>query len=560
VRSWMKWGSLVLLAGACRAEPEAPAAEACASNTPPCGVEAPIEVPPYTGTHPIDAATHAPFFLAGHVPVEDDRPSLCRRLFADLVGRYPTRDEVVETCGDRSAEAIVDDLMARDAHLHLAQRQWRDRLDTLDVLVRFSYLKSLYEEVDQLTRGELLYPAFVERVLAHPGFVGQDFFPAERAARAFDAFLGRPATESEANDFGNLFRPWVLNQESDPDFPYIAYNQPYVWPAYCEPFAPCSTTLFGGASLGLTGTFEDYATWETIDETTRQALFVPGRLLAKQPLFWEAAADDILERYLGWNDGGRFPREVGIVLPEVRRALTRFLEQTGNWRQAERLVLTSWLYRQRTVFEPGELPADAPVWMTGPVKAADAETWLDSAMNVTIDFGNCDPRYPDGFGYSAIQQILANDPNVDPSTIAAEFVKLHELSGSRLPLVYAPDYQGLIPSFQYYGVARIIGGCPGFNSGRVDPVGTSFAYTQESLAELLCQEGVVDEGRPFIPGTTATLHHQMSLLFGREARAEEIAGFHAAHDACVPGEDCDSATTISSVCVALLGSAEMLFY
>lgn len=545
-----RWAWALLSLMACRGGTDAPV---------PQEVTPEPEVPPYTGAHLIDAATHASFFLAGHEPREDDRPALCRRLFADLIGRYPTRDEVIETCGDRPVEVIVDDLMSRDAHLFLAQRQWRDRLDTLDVIVRFSYLRSLYEEVDKLTRGELLYPAFAERVLAHPGFVGQDFFPAERAKRAFRAFLGRPATDAEANDFGNLFRPWYLAQQPDPDFPYIQYNQPYLSNGYCEPFAPCSTKLFGGASLGLSGSFQQFATWETIDETTRQALFVPGRLLSRQPLFWEAAADDILERYLGWNDGGRFPRTVGIELPAVRRALTRYLEQTGNWGGAERLVLTSWLYRQRTVFEPDERPArDAPVWTSGPVKAADAETWLDSAMNVTIDFGTCDPRYPDGFGYSLIAQALMNDPRWSPSAIAAEFQKLHALSGSRLPLVYAPDYEGLIPSFQYYGVARLIGGCPGFGTTRTEPVGTAFAFTQESLAELLCQEGVVDEGRPLIPETAFTLHHQMSLVFGREAREEEVAAFLAAHDMCT--DDCDHESTIRSVCVGLLGSAEMLFY
>lgn len=522
-----------------------------------------IEVPPYEGDHLLDARTHAYFFVAGHEPVEDDRAVLCRRLFADLIGRYPTIGEVTEICGDRPVGAIVDDLMARDEHRYLAWRQWRDRMGTLDVITYWRYLKLLYEEVDRLVLGEIDYATFASRVLAHPGFITQDFFPADRARRAFTTFLGREATDAEANELSHLFRVWYMATEQDPDFNYLQVNLAYISPGYCEPLFPCSTKLFGGASLDMQGTFSDFWAWEELDDEVVHKLGAVGRLFAEQPIFWDAAADEILERYLGWNDGGRFPRTTGILMPEVRTALALYLRETGDYRGAQKLVLTSWLYRQRTVFEADERPADdTPVWTSGPIKAADAETWIDSAMNLTFDFGTCDPRYPDGFGYTQIAQVLMDPNRPFPPTneqIAEEFRKLHELSESRLPLSYSEFYGAEIPDFQYLGFARLLGGCPGFGTDRVAPIGTAFAFTQESAAELLCQPGVVTS-IPESGGTPEVVSLHVERLFGRAATDAEIAAFETARSTCEPLVDCSDQALVSASCVALLGSAEMLFY
>src|SRR5215813_2478823 len=49
-------------------------------------------VPPYQGDHPIDRVLH-PILWKQHItPVEAAPAELCRRLFADLLGRVPSTD------------------------------------------------------------------------------------------------------------------------------------------------------------------------------------------------------------------------------------------------------------------------------------------------------------------------------------------------------------------------------------------------------------------------------------------------------------------------------------
>src|SRR5688572_4688343 len=100
-----------LLVSACadKTTPAPPvAADPCigpgAEDDPRC--EAPIA--PYTGDHAIDAATHALFARAGHVPEPAGATELCRRLGGDLLGRFPSADEAAALCGGgQSAGAIA---------------------------------------------------------------------------------------------------------------------------------------------------------------------------------------------------------------------------------------------------------------------------------------------------------------------------------------------------------------------------------------------------------------------------------------------------------------------
>jgi len=554
-------GAALLAVGSCSKEPAAPEPIA-----PPPIVDEPMEAPkppPFMGTNVIDAATHAVFFHAEHTPTEAPMRELCRRLHADLVGRYPTKAQVARDCDGKTVEEIVDALRADSRYLVLSHRHWRDRLDTDDAASDWRYLRDLYAKIDRLHRGQLRYEELVVEVLAHPAFTMTEAQPADRVRAAFRAFLGREATDAEAADLASLYRPWIPTQEMDPDFTYTYRNRSYVYPVLCQPLLHCKATMLGGGTLDLRGSGQDRVAYEDLETWQLDQLKEIGRVFARQAILWEAAADAILNRLLGWSDGGRNPREPGIVLPEVRQALAEYLAETGDYVGAEKMVLTSWLYRQSAIVEPDGLGDDpaAPVpaiYTVGPLKAATPEVWLDSALNIAIDFGTWDPRYTDGFGYFLIQQAVQQG-NLPQDQLEAELLRLHRMQDSILTL-RVDEMSGMtIPDFRYVQVVRLIGGAPGFQAVRTGPDGVAYAYTQESLAELLCQAGVAQNASPGgDPSTANILTHQMNRLFARDATSEEITMFRDARDTCT--DDCSVQAAVNASCVALLGSAEMLFY
>src|SRR5215468_10486826 len=53
---------------------------------------------PYNGDHPIDRLVYPLFSAMGIAPVFATDEEVCRRLFADLIGRFPTLDETKTRC------------------------------------------------------------------------------------------------------------------------------------------------------------------------------------------------------------------------------------------------------------------------------------------------------------------------------------------------------------------------------------------------------------------------------------------------------------------------------
>lgn len=516
------------------------------------------------GPNPIDEVLAPRFEAEGIQPVQAGDAELCRRLAADLLGRYLTADEAEQQCAGRSVGEVVSDFQRRDDYLVVSERHWRDRFDSNDLAVDWRDLKDLFGLVDTLHRGDIGYRQFAVEAMSHPGFVNNVFLPEEKVHAVFAAFMGRTPTQAEASDLAALYRPWIPSEDMDPDFPYLDRNLPVIFPVLCEPISSCTASLFGGGMLDLTG-FEDPnfvgIPYETLTAAQKDALRVPGRMLTEQPFFWEAAADEILNRYLGWSDKGRFPREPGIVLPDVREVLADYLRRTGDYPGAERIVLTSWLYRMKAEVADDGLGDDplAPVpaiYAHGPVKPALAETWLDSTAALTVDLGTCDPRYTDGFPYFLIQDAIDNGM-VSDAQGTADVRRLWELQENRMPW---DEEQGQ-PDFTYQFVARLIGGCPGFQNDRQEQTGLSYAFTQETLAELLCNVEI--PGNQLTPPGTVnvenTLAHQMRIAYGRSPLAAETADYVAAQATCA-GAECSENGTKNSVCVGLLGGAEMIFY
>jgi hypothetical protein len=516
--------------------------------------------------HPIDALMADRFAEAGHTPADPGAAELCRRLSADLLGRLANAEDVA-SCAGRSVDAIVRDFQARREYLDHAHAIWRDRLGTLDITVDWRDLRDLYAQVDALHRGELRYGDFATEVLAHPGFVLQDETAVDRARRAFTSFLGRRATDAEAYDFAALYLPWFSIDEIDPDFPYpsLVRYAAGIAPGVCEEFGGCTASLLGGGTLALTGDAEEMR-YADLDASQLDALREPGRVVVRQPYFWEAGADEILDRLLGWSDGGTFPREPGILLPDVRQVVADHLRQTGSYSDTERLVLTSVLYRQRAETEPdglGDDPAAAepPVWTSGPVKPARAEVFLDTAASLLGVEGACDPRYPDSSAFFLLYEAWElGELSLDQ--LQRDIVRLHELQGNRTPL-YTDEEDGIaFLDLGYTELARQIGGCPGVENPRQSAAaGLARVFAQETLAEILCSEAPLDQlVPPDGDGTLAgVLAHQMRALYGRDPTTADLSDFERAYAACA-GDECSDAGRARGVCVALVTAAEMSFY
>lgn len=522
-----------------------------------------------SGSNPIDDVMAPIFVTDGITPVEADKTELCHRLSADLLGRYLTAPEMKSECKG-SVDDIVRRFQGKPEYLVVSERNWRDRFDTSDVNVDWRLLKDLYGKVDDMQRGRMKYSDFAIQAMSHPGLIMNVFQPEDRVTLVFNAFMGRTPTAAERADVAALYRPWLPNGDpadprtQDPDFPYIYRVREFVLPYLCDPISNCTSSLFGGGVLDLSSiqdpTYQGVM-WEDLSEAQKDALREPGRVLTRQDFFWEAAADEILSRYLGWSDGGRFPREPGIVLPGVREALTEYLKKTDDYPAAERIVLTSWLYRMKAQVPDDGLGDDpgAPVpkiYATGPVKPVLAETWLDSTKALTIDLGACDARYSDSFPFFLILQ-AQQQGYVSAQQATLDLKKLWTLEENRMPW---NDTQGT-PDFTYQYVARLIGGCPGFQDKRQPQTGLNYAFTQESLAELICDAGVAQN---LVPpnGSTALgdiLTHQMELTYGRDPTDQDKADYAAAAASC-SGADCTPAGEENSVCVGLLGGAEMIFY
>lgn len=519
--------------------------------------------PPYAGTHPLDALTHRTFWRAGHTPVEAPHDELCQRMAVDLLGRSLTRAELATDCTGTTAEAIAAAFQARPEYLVVSERWWRDRLEIDDVASDWRYNKALFARVDALHQGTLRYDAFVPEVLAHPAFVLGDVQAEDRVRRAFRAFFGRDASDGEAAELAALYRPWVPVQERDEDVPYVYRFTATILPGLCQPLFRCATSALGGGRLALGTMGFDAVRWEDLTDAQRVALQELGRLFVRQATLWESAADDLLDRLLGWSDGGRFPRRPGVLLPEVREALAAYLRQTGDYPGAERLVLTSWLYRQTAHVASdglGDDPAAVvpPPYLSGPVKARSAEAWLDSATSIIAPLGTCDPRYSDGFVYFQMVQATQTG-TISMAQLEVDVERVWRLQESRQPLELNSDLGIMFPAFTFSTLARLMGGCPGFQDQRQSPEGIAYAYGQESVAELMCVAYGL-RSRPAGPITVASvLTHQMSNLFGRLPDAEELAIFESASLGCA-GAECSEDQLVSATCAALLGSAEALFY
>jgi hypothetical protein len=436
----------------------------------------------------------------------------------------------------------VDYFLSLPGYVAHNQRLWADKLQYDNRNVWYRYLIDLDDQVGRLYRSELSYPNFAAIVASHPGFVGQ-FVGENVVAYAFQAFLGRDALPEERQDLLGLYRMWRTRGGYDPSITRFRYNA-CIDDTECDPGRSCidnlcqSTTNYRelyldpkrcadalgqlsctsaahGQTVALAGT-APIALGELTDDEW-QVLRSPGRILSTMPAFWEAAVDDVLNKYLGWWHGGN--ELPGYELPQLRQALAVGFQATGgDVRALEREVLLSALY----LMAADEPAGDTRFWHYGPTKQMIAEAWIDSVGRFAgLDVGRCDPRFP----------------NLTPRW---------------LPPTLVPG-RGQLPGFDYPHEARLLGGCPDQEAQfRYTDVGVLATMEQRSIVAGVCASPAATA---FLPPQGTTSERMIEGLYRRAFTAE--AGDDAtAVAALVPAADASA----RNLCLALLRSARFLFY
>jgi hypothetical protein len=314
----------------------------------------------------------------------------CARLFTDVLGRRPTAEEISARCRDRSYDEVLDGLLSSEAYRRTQRRRLADRLRYSDAFVDKDSIVDLDRHVDRLYRREVGYRELAELALAHPGFIGRFMVYGQDtiAEAAWKSFLGRPATPPEAKDLEPLWRPWRLRFIDGASEGAPRYVAPRVDPFACEAgVRSCVSSLFGITNLEFPRRGRDQMlAIDALDDLDWEALRTPGRLLTTLPMFWEAAVDEVIARYLGYD--------LGRALPEAREVLVEALRASdGDLVALERMVLGSIAYRlgrhnKRTL-------EDLPRWAVGPTKLMIAEVWLHSVAELVGEpIGDCDFRAP----------------------------------------------------------------------------------------------------------------------------------------------------------------------
>jgi hypothetical protein len=343
-----------------------------------------------------------------------------------------------------------------------------------------------------------------------------------------------------------------------------AFGDPVDLPVRCEdkgrPYGPGNVFLLGDAPGGddtcpdgshrpncadrETANFirlDEPNEWMKLDDQARGDLDRIGAALTARPDFWEAAADRVLRRLLGWwQISFRHP---DTDLPEVRALLAGLLREGTSLAEVERLVMTSQLY-----LAPAEPPSgwdgdgDPPPWAMGPTKLLAAEAWMDTLLLAVGERpGACDVRAISTEGYTPYY--------TDPRGLEDPASSLDAVSG------------------EWYYVTAVgeLGGC---KAGTPRPTQSSvgLVFAQGEHARLACAygEGVVPQGGA--GDLRAAARRLVERLWARPAADGEIDELVAEMEACLAaGAGDDQACTdpeyaVRWLCQRLADSTEFATY
>lgn len=482
----------------------------------------------------------------------------CRRVFADMIGRFPTRQEVEDVCAGRSWGEVVNDLMSRDAFVEHNQRLWADRLLYNNEAVSVVRIFDADELVGKLYRGEVPYDQFAAVISAHPVLTRRYSTPGDRAEALFWLLMGRPPLGSERSDLARLYNLWHNGYYDDPNLgerlpdAYIEYDcvddDGNVNP---ETKGECTSVLWGYHELilepDLRAEGDENIMWSGLIRANEwEKLQMPGRILSQQREFWEKAVDDVLEQYLGYD--------LGRQVPTVRDELVDYmLDNNADIRSLHYAVATSAAYLQSAQAQTNT----GFRWTWGPLKQVFAETWLDTIEHTTgKDLGDCDHRIPEPDNLARSERLGA----------------MALIKNSNWEL----DDRGDIKD-EYVSLARSLGGCPRNDvGGRFRIVSILTTAQQLNFVNQVCNPSFDGEIRganaaELLPGdvdrdvavdrnlAAKIVDYQTRRFYGRAATDEELEEAKQHGEACARTV-CTAEEFARPSCFALLSSSEMLFY
>jgi hypothetical protein len=508
-------------------------------------------------SNPLDAAVCPTLWGVGRDTLPIVPEQACRRLWADFLGRFPSRDEARAKCEGRPWGEVVRALIADPAFVAQSQRRWADELLYNNQVVSVERLYDMDRLVGLLYRGELAYDEFAAVVSAHPVLTRRYATAGDRAEKAFHLFLGRPPFENERSDLARLYGLWENGYH---DHAALGMRLPDAVIRYrCtgERGQPdegtrgeCTSVLWGHNELILTPDIraQDGRMWSGLLRSEEwERLQAPGRVLARgERAFWEHAANQTLRLLLGYDLGTQVPAA-------LENLVEYFLRYGGDIRALHYAVATSQIYLQSAL---GETPAPQR-WAVGPLKQAEVETWIDTISTTTgYELSRCDHRLP--------------QPEAFLREGAFGGHALVEASAWEL----AEGGDGVVAN--YRDLARTLGGCPENEiGGRFKTISILTTATQQGFVGKVCNPGSGKERAAPVaallpPGleartaltpehAAAIFDHQVGLFFGRAASEEELADARGSAGACTPAP-CTAESFARPVCYALLSSGEVLFY
>lgn len=488
------------------------------------------------------------------------RAQACRRLFVDMIGRLPTREDLRETCDGKTYGEVATNLLFRDEFVKINQRRWADKLlyDTQAVSIERIY--DMDNLVGKLYRGTVAYDEFAAVVSSHPVLTRRFDTPEDRADALFFTFMGRPLLEHERADLGRLYNLWSNGYYDHPD---LQMRLPDAHIRYrCidddgnpdpETRAQCASVLWGYNELILkpdvrvqVATDGDTMWSGVLTSDEWEKLQLPGRILARERAFWEALVDDTLRQYLGYD--------LGALVPTVRDELVDYvLTYDGDIRSLHFAIATSVPYLQSAYGET----QTSHRWTFGPSKQVDAEAWLDTIKHATgYQLATCDHR-------------LTRPRDFLDNASIASFALI-----DRSDWKYNDD--GEI-RMDYADLARSLGGCPDNSvGGRFKIISILTTAQQLNTASNVCLDdedgahitkllprGIEPKDKLDAAMGLEIFKHNAELFFAREITDDESTMAREAADAarCVTGDGrCPASHFARRTCFALLSSAEMLFY
>lgn len=504
-------------------------------------------------SNPVNRAVCGQLWGAGLASQAVDRRQACRKLYADMIGRFPTTSEINTVCNNEDWGETVKALMATDEFVLVQQRRWADLLLYNNRAVNVERIYDADDLVRKVYQGYVPWDLFASVIASHPVLTRRFDTAGDRAEAAFRLFLHRPPYENERSDMGRLYSVWTNGYRDHshlgrvPDA-YINYN------CSLDDAGACTSVLWGYNKLSLDpderrekqGDQEGTMWSGYMNAEEWKAVQLPGRIMAEQHIFWEAAVDDVLIQYMGYD--------LGTEVPAIRHELVEYLlDNQADIRSVHYAVATSIPYLQSS----HGLDDSAYRWTYGPLKQISPEGWLDTIKRTTgVRLGTCDHRIPHPEDY-------LYDENANGWTFAL-------VNNSR----WVIDQDRELVT-DYRGLAQTLGGCPTNEaSGRFTTVSILNTAVQEAYVAGVCDPAMMGGGADIsvlLPEgmdrstalTTDTAKQVVTrltrLFFGREPTVYELSAVEGYASQCTP-KPCTAESFARPACFALLSSAEMLFY